>query len=160
MGRRIQITEYLDIDLETEQWCCNRCGRELISARDNYKKGCLVAERDPREIHAPVLEGAYSCSPAPLDLRTPCLGFETNSWMTSVHASSGPQTLSGAASNKEQTFCSVAFKPLNGLANGPACGWTPSPTGSPKAFRLFSWRRNGAFKPPVNCLKASPTNAP
>ena len=46
-----QITEYLDIDLEREMWCCNRCGQDLISARDSYKRGCLLYERDPREIH-------------------------------------------------------------------------------------------------------------
>ncbi len=29
-------------------WCCNRCGHELISARENYKKGCLVyIRKDP-----------------------------------------------------------------------------------------------------------------
>ncbi|MFH1150745.1 MAG: acetone carboxylase subunit gamma [Actinomycetota bacterium] len=64
MGRR-RITEYLDIDLETESWCCNRCGRELIGARENYKKGCLVAERDPREVHPPLFEGKYTRSPDP-----------------------------------------------------------------------------------------------
>ena len=48
---RRQITECLDIDLDKEMWCCNRCGKELISARQNYKKGCLVYERDPREIY-------------------------------------------------------------------------------------------------------------
>ena len=39
MGTKTQITEYLDIDLEKEVWCCNRCGHELISARENYKEG-------------------------------------------------------------------------------------------------------------------------
>ena len=48
---RVRITEYLDIDLESEQWCCNRCGQELVSAHEPYKTGCLVYERDPREIH-------------------------------------------------------------------------------------------------------------
>ena len=41
------------------------CGRELISARENYKRGCLVAERDPSEIHPPIIEGEYSFSPDP-----------------------------------------------------------------------------------------------
>lgn len=64
MKRR--ITEYLDLDLERELWCCNRCGHELISARENYKKGCLVAERDPREIYDPIIEGEkYSFAPDP-----------------------------------------------------------------------------------------------
>ena len=57
MGLKRQITECLDIDLEKEMWCCNRCGRELISARENYKRGCLVHPRDPREIYRPVIEG-------------------------------------------------------------------------------------------------------
>ena len=57
MGQKVTITEYLDIDLEREVWCCNRCGRELISARENYKKGCLVYDRDPATIFNPILEG-------------------------------------------------------------------------------------------------------
>jgi acetone carboxylase gamma subunit len=65
MTPRIRFTEYLDLDLDRELWLCHTCDHALISARENYKKGCLVAERDPREIHAPVLEGAYSFSPDP-----------------------------------------------------------------------------------------------
>ena len=53
---KIQITEYLDIEIETEMWHCNRCGQELGSAQDNYKKYCLVYERDPRTIHNPFFE--------------------------------------------------------------------------------------------------------
>ena len=64
MGERAQITEYLTIDLESEMWCCQKCGREIISARDNYKKGCLVYERDPGTIYDPVVENVrYSFSP-------------------------------------------------------------------------------------------------
>ncbi len=65
MSKKIQITEYLEIDLEKEMWCCNRCGRELISGRENYKKGCLVYERNPEEIHQTVVEGDYTFSPDP-----------------------------------------------------------------------------------------------
>lgn len=50
----VRITEYLDIDLESERWCCNRCGHDLGEARESYKKGCLVRERDPREVHFPI----------------------------------------------------------------------------------------------------------
>ncbi len=64
MGAKRQITEYLDIDLEKEMWCCHRCGRELISAKENYKRGCLVYERDPRSVFQPVIEGTYSFSPS------------------------------------------------------------------------------------------------
>lgn len=54
---KVRITEYLDIDLATEQWCCNRCGRALVDARENYKHGCLVRERPLEEVHAPVVSG-------------------------------------------------------------------------------------------------------
>ena len=63
---KVRITEYLDVDLDTEQWLCRRCAEPLISARENYKKGCLAAERDLNEIHPPLVEGqAYSFSPDP-----------------------------------------------------------------------------------------------
>ena len=62
---RVRITESLDIDLDSLMWCCNRCGGEVISAKENYKKGCLVYARDPREIHNPIVEGEYSWSPDP-----------------------------------------------------------------------------------------------
>lgn len=67
--RRIRITEYLDLALDREQWLCNRCGRVLGSARDNYKKGCLLYDRDPREVHKPIVEGNFSFSPDPLWVR-------------------------------------------------------------------------------------------
>jgi acetone carboxylase gamma subunit len=63
---KVTITEYLEIDLEKETWMCRRCGHELISARENYKKGCLVSERDLKEVHPPIVEGrAFSFSPDP-----------------------------------------------------------------------------------------------
>jgi acetone carboxylase gamma subunit len=65
----IRITEYLDLDLDREMWLCNRCGRELGSARENYKKGCLLYDRDPREIHPAIVPGAFSFSPDPLWVR-------------------------------------------------------------------------------------------
>jgi acetone carboxylase gamma subunit len=62
----VRITEYLEIDLEKEQWCCQPCGHPLIGARENYKKGCLVAERPFPDVHPPLVEGqAYSFSPDP-----------------------------------------------------------------------------------------------
>jgi acetophenone carboxylase len=58
------ITEYLDVDLATERWSCSRCGGDLGNARDNYKKGCLVADRNPAEVHPPMVEGTgYSFAP-------------------------------------------------------------------------------------------------
>ena len=62
---RIRFTEYLDLDMEAELWRCNRCDAELVSARRPYKEGCLVYERDPREIHPPLIEGEFTFSPDP-----------------------------------------------------------------------------------------------
>jgi acetophenone carboxylase len=62
---RRQITEYLELDLEHERWHCRRCGHDLGDARRNYKEGCLVWERDPREIHRPIVEGEYTFAPDP-----------------------------------------------------------------------------------------------
>ncbi len=66
---RIRFTEYLDLELEQEQWRCNRCGWGLGPAREDYKKGCLVCDRDPREIHPPLVPGAFGFSPDPLWVR-------------------------------------------------------------------------------------------
>ena len=63
MNPRIRFTEYLDLDIDLEQWHCHDCGHALISARQNYKRGCLVAERMPQEIHNPVIDGPYSFAP-------------------------------------------------------------------------------------------------
>lgn len=60
---RIRFTEYLDLDLNDDHWYCHDCGTRLISARESYKKGCLVAERRPQEIHNPVIAGEYTFAP-------------------------------------------------------------------------------------------------
>ena len=52
---RLRVTEYLDLDLDREQWMCNRCGHVIGPARENYKRGCLLYDRDPREIHPPLV---------------------------------------------------------------------------------------------------------
>lgn len=66
MSKRIVITEYLQIDLDTERWHCRKCEQELASARENYKRGLLVYDRDPREIHHPLLdESKYDYTYAP-----------------------------------------------------------------------------------------------
>ncbi|WP_320669488.1 acetone carboxylase subunit gamma [Patulibacter defluvii] len=60
------ITEYLEVDLDRETWRCTRCGREHGSARESYKHGLLVHERDPREIHRPLIDPeAYEYTFAP-----------------------------------------------------------------------------------------------
>jgi acetophenone carboxylase len=66
---RLRITEYLDLDVELEKWFCNRCGHELGAARQNYKRGCLLYDRDPREIHPPLVSGEFNFSPDPLWVR-------------------------------------------------------------------------------------------
>ena len=55
---KVRITEYLDIDLESETWHCHVCRHALAAARDNYKRGCLVYERDPNEIYPPIYKDA------------------------------------------------------------------------------------------------------
>lgn len=62
---RIRITEYLDLDVDSESWHCHRCESRLGSASRSYKEGCLVHDRDPREIHRPLIEGEYTFSPDP-----------------------------------------------------------------------------------------------
>lgn len=66
--QRERITEYLDIDLGAETWHCNRCGKDLGNARNNYKNGLLVYDRDPREIHRPLIDAdeyEYTFAPDP-----------------------------------------------------------------------------------------------
>jgi acetophenone carboxylase len=65
MPNRIRVTEYVDLDLDTEVWLCNRCGHLFGPARENYKKGCLLHARDPRDVHNPILDGKYTFSPDP-----------------------------------------------------------------------------------------------
>lgn len=52
---KTNMTEYLAIDLDKELWCCRVCDHEIFSARENYKRGLLVYNRDPREIHKPII---------------------------------------------------------------------------------------------------------
>jgi acetophenone carboxylase len=59
----IRFTEYLDLDLNEDMWLCHDCGHKLISARENYKKGCLVADREPADVHPPVIAGDYGFVP-------------------------------------------------------------------------------------------------
>ena len=54
--KKVLITENLRIDLDSEKWECRSCEAELIGARENYKRGLLVYNRDPREIHKPLLD--------------------------------------------------------------------------------------------------------
>ena len=53
---RVPVTEYLVIDLDSERWVCRVCEHDLGDAHGNYKPGTLVYDRDPREIHKPLLD--------------------------------------------------------------------------------------------------------
>ncbi|RWR53556.1 acetone carboxylase subunit gamma [Sinirhodobacter huangdaonensis] len=62
------MTEYLRIDLETEKWECRVCDHVIAPAAGNYKEGLLVHNRDPREIHPPVIDPTkyrYTFAPDP-----------------------------------------------------------------------------------------------
>ena len=66
--KKIAITEYLEIELETERWHCRRCGHDIGPARSPYKEGLLVYDRDPRDIHRPILDATqyeYTYAPDP-----------------------------------------------------------------------------------------------
>lgn len=65
MGRKVTITEYLDLDVDESMWYCSACNRALIDAEENYKKGCLVYKRDPREVHNPVYQAEFNFAPDP-----------------------------------------------------------------------------------------------
>lgn len=65
MPTQVDITEYLAINLDDETWQCRACSQVLGPARKSYKEGCLIADRDPGEIHDPVVEGEYGFAPDP-----------------------------------------------------------------------------------------------
>ncbi len=65
MSERVRMTEYLEIDLEAETWNCSRCGHEIGPAREDYKHGLLLHDRDPREIYPARMEGEHSFAPDP-----------------------------------------------------------------------------------------------
>lgn len=65
---RVPMTEYLVIDLDTERWVCRVCSHDMGSAHENYKPGTLAYDRDPREIHQPIIDPEryeYTFSPDP-----------------------------------------------------------------------------------------------
>lgn len=65
---KVYATEYLKIDLDTENWECRRCDHVIGSARDNYKKGLKLYKRNPQEIHRPILDPEryeYTFAPDP-----------------------------------------------------------------------------------------------
>lgn len=65
MTQEVNITEYLKIDLSSERWKCRCCNHEIAPARQNYKTGLLVCERDPREVHDSIIDPSYEYTFAP-----------------------------------------------------------------------------------------------
>jgi acetone carboxylase gamma subunit len=65
MTDTIAITEYLEINVQTERWHCRSCGHDIGPARSNYKEGLLVYNRDPHEIHRPIIDESYEFTYAP-----------------------------------------------------------------------------------------------
>jgi acetophenone carboxylase len=63
MSAILHVGDNLDMDIDNERWQCGKCGTDLGSARDNVKRGLLVAERDPSEIHRPLIDAPYTFSP-------------------------------------------------------------------------------------------------
>lgn len=60
MTERLRVTEYLELDLDERSWYCERCGHRIGPAEESYKRGCLVHQRDPREVHPPLLDTEHS----------------------------------------------------------------------------------------------------
>ncbi|MEQ8660158.1 MAG: acetone carboxylase subunit gamma [Gammaproteobacteria bacterium] len=65
----LHVGDNLDCDLARERWVCGKCGHDLGSARDDVKRGLLVAERDPGEIHRPLIDAPYTFAPNPAWVR-------------------------------------------------------------------------------------------
>jgi acetone carboxylase, gamma subunit len=53
---KVLMTEYLRIDLDKEEWQCRVCDHSIGTAREPYKAGLLVYDRDPSDIHPPVID--------------------------------------------------------------------------------------------------------
>ena len=62
---RETITEYLEVDLDTESWHCRACGHRIGNAREDYKRGLLLYDRDPREVYPPRMGTDYDYAPDP-----------------------------------------------------------------------------------------------
>jgi len=68
MGK-VRVTESLDIDLDSEKWCCHACGTAMNSAREPYMKGSLVYEKPTNELYGDTIklskDTSISYSPNP-----------------------------------------------------------------------------------------------
>ena len=65
---KVDMTEYLRVNLDSEEWECRVCNHTIGSAHHSYKRGLLVYNRDPQEIHPPIInpdQYRYTFSPDP-----------------------------------------------------------------------------------------------
>ena len=62
---RHRVTEYHEVDLDTDEWVCNRCEHRLGPATRSYKRGCKIRARDPREIYQQHVAERYNFAPDP-----------------------------------------------------------------------------------------------
>ncbi|MGQ3676032.1 acetone carboxylase subunit gamma [Xanthobacter sp. TB0139] len=65
---KVAMTEYLRLDLDAEKWECRVCDHEIGDANRNYKEGLLVHDRNPQDIHPPIINPntyRYSFAPDP-----------------------------------------------------------------------------------------------
>ena len=63
---RRQITEYLEIDLDTEQWHVRQLRHRAWAARGaTTSTGAWCGSVIPREVHRPIVDGAYTFAPDP-----------------------------------------------------------------------------------------------
>ncbi|AZI36617.1 hypothetical protein NT2_05_01900 [Caenibius tardaugens NBRC 16725] len=66
---KVFVTDALAIDLDSEQWECRGCEKPLGAAQENYKRFMRAFVRDPRDIHAPIIDAeryAYTFAPDPV----------------------------------------------------------------------------------------------
>ena len=81
MATIIRVAENVDLNLDSERWQCAKCGHDCGSAKENMKHGMLVAERDPTEIHRPLIDNEINFAPNPewiriLELYCPGCGLQ------------------------------------------------------------------------------------
>lgn len=65
---KVDMTEYLRVNLESEEWECRVCDHTIGSAHQSYKQGLLVYNRNPQDIHPPIIDPdkyRYTFSPDP-----------------------------------------------------------------------------------------------
>ena len=63
MSEILRIAENLNLELDSEQWKCARCDHDIGSAREDVKRGLLVAERDPSEVHRALIDAPFTFAP-------------------------------------------------------------------------------------------------